>query len=340
MIVPPYCLRHACVSSRNASRPSSLRLVPSRASFFSTCVCVAMPAWSVPTIQRVRLPRMRARRMRLSWIEPFSACPMCSAPVTFGGGDRDRVRVLALASGPRFVRAGLKPAALDLGLDLARFVARAGAQIRCGHRPEECTGRGADTIRDAAGSGRAASRLAPRRHEPPEGTGRRAQLARPAETHGSQRTRPVHPPWATCRHVNPPTNAGGPTRRWVRPGVRTAAAGDGSGRRGGGWGASARKEEVVSGRRDGSRPAASHATLRGTPGAADERRHLGALAQREVDATSTGASDEHAQTETILRRLHDRTRAEHLDGLREQRLREDAGAAEPRWFRERVRVRA
>ena len=29
---------------------------------------------------------MRCQRMSTSWIEPFSAWPMCSAPVTFGGG--------------------------------------------------------------------------------------------------------------------------------------------------------------------------------------------------------------------------------------------------------------
>jgi hypothetical protein len=45
-----------------------------------------MPAWSVPKIHFVRLPIIRLRRIRRSWIVPFRACPMCSAPVTFGGG--------------------------------------------------------------------------------------------------------------------------------------------------------------------------------------------------------------------------------------------------------------
>jgi hypothetical protein len=45
-----------------------------------------MPAWSVPRIHRARFPRMRARRISASWIEPLSAWPMCNAPVTFGGG--------------------------------------------------------------------------------------------------------------------------------------------------------------------------------------------------------------------------------------------------------------
>jgi hypothetical protein len=29
---------------------------------------------------------MRAWRISVSWIELLSACPMCSTPVTFGGG--------------------------------------------------------------------------------------------------------------------------------------------------------------------------------------------------------------------------------------------------------------
>ena len=45
-----------------------------------------MPAWSVPKIHFVRLPRIRASRISASWIEPLSAWPMCSTPVTFGGG--------------------------------------------------------------------------------------------------------------------------------------------------------------------------------------------------------------------------------------------------------------
>ena len=70
----------------NAARPIAWRLVPSDTSSRSTCVCVAMPAWSVPRIQFVRLPRMRLSRISTSWIAPLSAWPMCSAPVTFGGG--------------------------------------------------------------------------------------------------------------------------------------------------------------------------------------------------------------------------------------------------------------
>jgi hypothetical protein len=70
----------------NAARPSSVRDVPSRTRSASTCFCVAMPAWSVPSTHFAGRPSIRARRTSTSWIEPFSAWPMCSAPVTLGGG--------------------------------------------------------------------------------------------------------------------------------------------------------------------------------------------------------------------------------------------------------------
>ena len=56
------------------------------ASSFSTTAWVPMPAWSVPRIHIALRPRIRLIRISASWIAPFSACPMCSAPVTFGGG--------------------------------------------------------------------------------------------------------------------------------------------------------------------------------------------------------------------------------------------------------------
>ena len=60
---------------------------------------MAIPAWSVPKIHLARLPRIRATRMSRSWIEPFSAWPMCSAPVTFGGGTAIEKFSSALPSG-------------------------------------------------------------------------------------------------------------------------------------------------------------------------------------------------------------------------------------------------
>src|SRR3954449_1421327 len=86
MIVPPNSARHSHVLAMKASRPSSSREVPCSLRRFSTCVCVAMPAWSVPRIHFARRPRWRWKRISVSWTEPLSAWPMCSAPVTLGGG--------------------------------------------------------------------------------------------------------------------------------------------------------------------------------------------------------------------------------------------------------------
>jgi hypothetical protein len=58
-MIPPYSSRHFQTRSTNASRPISSRLVPSLRSSFSTWVWVAIPAWSVPSVQRVRLPSIR-----------------------------------------------------------------------------------------------------------------------------------------------------------------------------------------------------------------------------------------------------------------------------------------
>ena len=48
--------------------------------------CVAMAAWSVPGHHSTSKPRMRRCRATVSWMENVEACPMCSAPVMFGGG--------------------------------------------------------------------------------------------------------------------------------------------------------------------------------------------------------------------------------------------------------------
>ena len=47
-IAPPCSAFHSHVRSRNASRPSSRRLVPSATSAFSTSACTAIEAWSMP----------------------------------------------------------------------------------------------------------------------------------------------------------------------------------------------------------------------------------------------------------------------------------------------------
>ena len=70
-----------------ASRPSSRRpTLPAAANWRSTTIWVAMPAWSVPGSHRAASPRIRWKRVSTSCRVLFSAWPMCSDPVTFGGG--------------------------------------------------------------------------------------------------------------------------------------------------------------------------------------------------------------------------------------------------------------
>ena len=45
-----------------------------------------MPAWSVPGKYKVLYPIIRCQRVRMSISVCSSMCPMCSEPVTFGGG--------------------------------------------------------------------------------------------------------------------------------------------------------------------------------------------------------------------------------------------------------------
>ncbi len=87
MIVPPDSAFHAHTFSRNFSRPRSRREGSWRSiSCRSTTICVAMPAWSVPGCQSTSRPRMRSNRASTSCSVLLSAWPICSEPVTFGGG--------------------------------------------------------------------------------------------------------------------------------------------------------------------------------------------------------------------------------------------------------------
>ena len=56
-MVAPVSARHFQTRSRNRSRPSSCRVVPSARSCFSITECTAIAAWSVPQIHSVRRPR-------------------------------------------------------------------------------------------------------------------------------------------------------------------------------------------------------------------------------------------------------------------------------------------
>ena len=87
MIVPPYCSRHSHTRSTNASRPSS-----SRARALAPAAPLDLRLGGDAGVVGAEDPlRPLARacgawRIRQSWIESLSAWPMCSAPVTFGGG--------------------------------------------------------------------------------------------------------------------------------------------------------------------------------------------------------------------------------------------------------------
>ena len=59
---------------------------------------VAMPAWSVPGSHSVGRPRMRWYRAMQSCSVTNMACPMCSLPVTLGGGLRGCTRERLLTS--------------------------------------------------------------------------------------------------------------------------------------------------------------------------------------------------------------------------------------------------
>ena len=86
VIVPWLSRTHSQTRASNASRPRSWRVRPSAASCFSTTFCVAMPAWSVPGSQSTSNPRIRFQRATMSGSVWFRAWPMCSVPVTLGGG--------------------------------------------------------------------------------------------------------------------------------------------------------------------------------------------------------------------------------------------------------------
>ena len=75
---------HACF--KNSSRVKSLLLIPCSLRRLITFASVAIEAWSVPGTQHAFLPSKRARRTNISCIVSLSTCPMCSTPVTLGGG--------------------------------------------------------------------------------------------------------------------------------------------------------------------------------------------------------------------------------------------------------------
>ena len=86
MIVPAVLLAPLPYALDERLAPELLAARALRDQRRSTCVWVAIPAWSVPKIHFVRWPRIRWRRISVSMIASWKAWPMCSDPVTFGGG--------------------------------------------------------------------------------------------------------------------------------------------------------------------------------------------------------------------------------------------------------------
>ena len=117
-IMPPDSAFHSQTFSMKSSRVRSRRWICFSISWRSTTICVAMPAWSMPGCHSTFLPRMRSKRTRMSCSVLLSAWPICSEPVTFGGG-MTMVKASAPASAPAPARkrVGLFPDFGDLRLD-------------------------------------------------------------------------------------------------------------------------------------------------------------------------------------------------------------------------------
>ena len=86
LIVSPLSSFHFQTRRSNSARPTCWRVSPSAASWRSTITCVPMPAWSVPGSHKVLNPCIRFQRTSASIWVCSSMCPMCSDPVTLGGG--------------------------------------------------------------------------------------------------------------------------------------------------------------------------------------------------------------------------------------------------------------
>ena len=85
-MMPPCSRVHSHACSRNASRLRSALRMPCSRNRRTTVASVAREAWSVPGTQHAFLPCIRARRTSTSWMVLLSMWPMCSTPVTLGGG--------------------------------------------------------------------------------------------------------------------------------------------------------------------------------------------------------------------------------------------------------------
>ena len=128
-ILPPLCSFHSRRAPRTPRGRGPPCVFPSFASWRSTTICVAMPAWSRPGSQSASKPLMRFQRTITSCSVCVNAWPMCSEPVTLGGGMHDRERRLA-GSRVGAEEALLLPERVPARLHVLRLV---GLRQRFGH---------------------------------------------------------------------------------------------------------------------------------------------------------------------------------------------------------------
>ena len=133
---------------------------PEAASWRSTTICVAMPAWSVPGCHSTASPRMRWNRISVSWMVWSSAWPMCRLPVTLGGGSTMQ-KGEARFVGPGREAAARFPLGVDAGFDLGGPVGLV-----------EHTGEGCPSV--IATPGASGSALSRRKRPERQGDGRRS----------------------------------------------------------------------------------------------------------------------------------------------------------------------
>ena len=81
-----YSSFHFQASFKKPSLPSSHLSMPISFSLLITFTSVAMAAWSVPGCHKASKPCILLKRIRVSCKALSKACPMCSCPVTLGGG--------------------------------------------------------------------------------------------------------------------------------------------------------------------------------------------------------------------------------------------------------------
>src|SRR4051812_3931227 len=85
-MMPPYFSFHSNAYFKNSSRLSVFLSMPWSFSICTTFASVAMLAWSLPGTQHALNPLILAFLTRISCTVSLSVWPICSTPVTLGGG--------------------------------------------------------------------------------------------------------------------------------------------------------------------------------------------------------------------------------------------------------------